>query len=165
MTFERGPALAMRYLAVVLLSILVFGAASSAEIESYAIVREDGSLRVQGRTIFLHGTYLPRSERGCRSDFRPPLCGSRAARALKVKIRGFVRCYPQTQLRGGSLSAVCYVDGDSSLDPPVDLGAWLIEQGLALAAPRAPFEYQALERIAQTNRRGLWGFPVDQIIR
>ena len=31
--------------------------------------------------------------------------------------------------------------------------------------PEAPFEYHALERLAQANGRGLWGFPVDRIIR
>jgi endonuclease YncB( thermonuclease family) len=141
------------------------GLSSASEIVSYAIVQDDGSLRVQGRTIRLFGVYLPPTERGCRSDFRPPLCGNRSVRALKIKLRGFVRCDPQAALSDGSLSAVCYVDGDSITDPPVDLGAWLIEQGLAVAGPGAPFEYQTLERIAQVNRRGVWGFQVDQIIR
>jgi endonuclease YncB( thermonuclease family) len=86
-------------------------------------------------------------------------------RALNVKIRGLVRCAPQAQLAEGSLSAVCYVDGSSSTNPPVDLGAWLIEQGLAVAGPGAPFEYQTLQRIAEVNRRGVWGFPVDQTTR
>jgi endonuclease YncB( thermonuclease family) len=139
--------------------------ASASDIVSYAIVQDDGSLRVQGRTIRLFGVYLPPTERGCRSDFRPPLCGNRSVRALKVKIRGFVRCAPQAALADRSLSAVCYVDGDSSTDPPVDLGAWLIEQGLAVAGPGAPFEYQTLQRIAEVNRRGVWGFQVDQVIR
>jgi endonuclease YncB( thermonuclease family) len=139
--------------------------AGASDIVSYAIVRDDGSLRVQGRTIRLFGVYMPPTESGCRSDFRPPLCGNRSVRALKLKIRGFVRCAPQAKLADGSLSAVCYVDGNSITEPPVDLGAWLIEQGLAVAGPGAPFEYQTLERIAQVNRRGVWGFPVDQIIR
>ena len=140
-------------------------AAHASDITSYAIVQDDGSLRVQGNTIRLFGVYLPPTTYGCRSDFRPPLCGNRSVRALKVKIRGFVHCDPQMELSDGSLSAVCYVDGASVVDPPVDLGAWLIEQGLAVAAPGAPFEYQTLERIAEVNRRGVWGFPVDQIIR
>jgi endonuclease YncB( thermonuclease family) len=139
--------------------------AEASDIVSYAIVQDDGSLRVRGKTIRLFGVYMPPTERGCRSDFRPPLCGNRSVRALKLKIRGFVRCAPQADLSDGSLSAVCYVDGDSVADPPVDLGAWLIEQGLAVAGPGAPFEYQTLERIAQVNRRGVWGLQVDQIIR
>jgi endonuclease YncB( thermonuclease family) len=151
---------------VLVASPLAFGVVVGAsEIVSYAIVQDDGSLRVQGKTIRLSGVYMPRTEGGCRSDFRPPLCGNRSVRALKIKIRGFVRCDPQAELSDGSLSAVCYVDGDSITEPPIDLGAWLIEQGLAVAGPEAPFEYQTLERIARVNRRGIWGFQVDQLIR
>jgi endonuclease YncB( thermonuclease family) len=149
----------------VLLALGFSAVAGASDIVSYAIVQDDGSLRVQGKTIRLFGVYMPPTERGCRSDFRPPLCGNRSVRALKVRIRGFVRCDPQGELTDGSLSAVCYVDGDSATDPPIDLGAWLIEQGLAVAGPGAPFAYQTLERIAEVNRRGVWGFQVDQIIR
>jgi endonuclease YncB( thermonuclease family) len=154
-------------LAGVALGLFALGlsVAGASDIESYAIVQDDGSLRIQGKTIRLFGVYLPPTDRGCRSDFRPPLCGNRSVRALKTRIRGFVRCDPQTVLSDGSVSAVCYVDGDSTTDPPIDLGAWLIEQGLAVAGPGAPFEYQTLERIAEVNRRGVWGFQVDQIIR
>jgi endonuclease YncB( thermonuclease family) len=148
------------------LALLLLGSpADAAEIQSYAIVQDDGSLRVQGKTIRLFGIYTPSTAQNCRSDFRPPLCGDRAARALKVLIRGFVRCLPQAKLEDGSISAVCYVDASSITKPPVDLGARLIEEGLALARPEAPFEYHALERLAQANGRGLWGFPVDRLIR
>src|SRR5688572_8600363 len=51
--------------------------AIAAEIVSYAIVQDDGSLRVRGKTIRLFGIYMPRTERNCRSDFSPPLCGNR----------------------------------------------------------------------------------------
>jgi endonuclease YncB( thermonuclease family) len=141
------------------------GTARASGIVSYAIVQEDGSLRVQGKTIRLFGTYIPDTARVCRGDFRPPLCGSRAANALNLKIEGFVRCHPQAELADGSLGALCYVPGNSVLDPPVDLGAWLIQQGLAVATPDAPFEYGVFERIARENRRGVWGFQVDRIIR
>lgn len=160
-----GPLVRLSLGVLLAATLACSGIAGASEIVSYAIVQNDGSLRVQGKTIRLFGVYMPPTGRGCRSDFRPPLCGNRAVRALKVKIQGFVRCDPQAELADRSLSAVCYVDGNSIADPPVDLGAWLIEQGLAVAAPGAPFEYQTLERIAQVNRRGLWGFPVDQIIR
>ena len=148
------------------LALLLLGTPSdAAEIQSYAIVQDDGSLRVQGKTIRLFGIYLPPTAQNCRSDFRPPLCGDRAARALEILIRGFVRCLPQARLEDGSISAVCYTDASSITQPPIDLGARLIEEGLALARPEAPFEYHALERLAQANGRGLWGFPVDRIIR
>ena len=148
-----------------LAALLLGGAAHAAEIHSYAIVQDDASLRVQGKTIRLHGIYLPPGVQGCRSDFRPPVCGSRAARALEVLIRGFVRCLPQARYFDRSISAFCYTNASSMSQPPIDLGARLIEEGLALAGPAAPFEYQALERIARANRRGVWGFQVDRVIR
>jgi endonuclease YncB( thermonuclease family) len=39
-----------------------------------------------------------------------------------------------------------------------------LNQGWALALPGAPFSYVALERIAQSRGRGLWGFQADSII-
>ena len=163
---RRSGAWATLVLGVLLSGMLVFSAvASASDIVSYAIVQDDGTLRVRGKTIRLFGVYIPSTDRNCRGNFRPPLCGNRSVRALKIKIQGFVRCDPQAQLSDGSLSAVCYVDGNGVTDPPVDLGAWLIEQGLAVAGPGAPFEYQTLERIALVNGRGVWGFQVDRIIR
>jgi endonuclease YncB( thermonuclease family) len=138
---------------------------AAGEIVNNALVQDDGTLRVQGRTIRLFGIYIPDMARTCRSDFSPPLCGSRAANALNLKIQGFVRCRPQAELADGSTSAVCYADDTSALDPPVDLGAYLIEQGWAVATPDAPFEYGVRERIARSNGRGVWGMPVDRILR
>jgi endonuclease YncB( thermonuclease family) len=140
-------------------------AAAAATIRSYAIVQADATLRVQGKTIRLFGLYIPPTERGCVTVLRPPRCGSRTVRALELKIRGFVECLPQQRYTDGSLGAICYVNEGSILDPPVDLGAWLIEQGLAVAGPDAPFEYGVLEEIARTNGRGVWGFQVDNVFR
>jgi endonuclease YncB( thermonuclease family) len=160
----RGKA-ARNLVGAALAALLWSGAAGAAEIQSYAIVQDDGSLRVQGKTIRLFGIYLPSTAQNCRTDFRPPICGERAARMLEILIRGFVRCLPQAKLDDGSISAICYVDASSITQPPIDLGARLIQEGLALARPEAPFEYHALERLAEANRRGLWGFQVDRIIR
>jgi endonuclease YncB( thermonuclease family) len=156
-----------RWLCLILLAAAwaVPGPAAAGDIVSYAIVQSDASLRVQGKTIRLFGTYIPDGSRICRRDVRPALCGTRAANALEMKIRGFVRCTPVAQLRDRSISAICTVEEGSILDPPVDLGAWLIELGLAVATPDAPFEYGVLERIARSNQRGVWGFQVDGIRR
>ena len=140
-------------------------AANDGVIRSYAIVQADASLRVQGKTIRLFGLYIPPTERGCVTVLRPPRCGSRTVRALELKIQGFVECLPQEVYADRSIGAICYVNEGGILDPPVDLGAWLIEQGLAVAGPGAPFEYGVLEEIARTNGRGVWGFQVDNIFR
>ena len=85
--------------------------------------------------------------------------------ALASKIQGFVRCIPQTRHRDRSISAFCYVDGSGMLDPPVDLGGYLIREGWAVALPEAPFAYHTYQEIAKVNRRGVWGFQADSIIR
>ena len=154
----------LRVIGLVLALLLAPSAPAAAEIVSYAIVQADASLKVQGKIIRLFGVYIPPTERGCLTIIRPIRCGSRAVQALELKIDGFVRCQPQVRYTDGSLGAFCYVRGDGSiLEPSVDLGAWLIAQGWAVALPDAPFEYHTLERIARTRGQGVWGFQVDSI--
>lgn len=154
----------LRVIGLVLALLLAPSVPAAADIVSYAIVQPDASLKVQGKTIRLFGVYVPRTERGCLTVIRPIRCGSRAVQALELKIEGFVRCQPQVRYTDGSLGAYCYVRGEGSiLEPHVDLGAWLIAQGWAVALPEAPFEYHTLERIARTRGQGVWGFQVDSI--
>ena len=147
-------------LALLALAVLCAGLApqpARADIESYAIVQDDASLRMRGRTIRLDGIYVPRTERVCRTTIRPVRCAPEAALALEFRIQSFVRCEPLSANRDLSVNARCYVRGAGSvLEPDEDLAAYLLRQGLALALPGAPFEYAALERIAQSQGRGLW---------
>ena len=160
MTRSRNVALA------IVLAFLTPGPADAvpAQLSSYAIVQSDGTLKVQGYTIRLFGIYIPPGERRCEARIRPVRCGSRAAVALRTKVTGFVDCRPQGVYEDGSVAAICYSDAVFR-NRGVDLGAWLIEQGLALAGPGAPFEYRALERIAERQGRGVWGFFVDDFDR
>lgn len=138
---------------------LVAGATGAADLWSYAFVNNDGSLRISGRTVYLDGTYIPSTERSCRTFTRPPLCGSRAALALDFKIGArFVRCEPQSVNADRSVNAVCWLDDE-------DLGAWLISQGWAVASPDAPLEYALRERVARRRGLGIWGFPADLFVR
>ena len=91
-------------------------------------------------------------------------CDSRVVLALDFKVKGFIRCFPQSENRDGSLNAVCYVNR-TGFDPGEDLAAYLLERGWALALPQAPFEYHALEKIAISQEVGVWGYPVDSIRR
>ena len=153
-----------------LLVVLLCGSfplsADAADFKGLARVQEDGTLKLRGRTVRLFGIYLPPSGRTCGSSLRPVRCGSRAVLALDFKIRGFVRCEPKARYRDRSLSATCWTKGDGSvLAPEVDLAAWLIQRGWALARPDAPFEYHGLERIDRARGRGVWGFQADSITR
>lgn len=137
--------------------------ANARTFHSYAFVNEDGSLRISGRTIHLHGIHIPSTGKTCKFFINPPLCGSRAAVALKFKIQGFVHCETTGINRDGSFTAQCRVN-KSTFDEGLDLSAYLLEQGWALALPDAPFHYSALEKVARHHHLGLWGFSVDRIV-
>lgn len=117
---------------------------------SYAMVRPDATLLVSSRVVRLYGIYVPPSGRTCRANLRPVKCGSNAVLALEFKIRGFVHCETLHKHADRSITALCRNRG-------VDLGAYLIERGWAVASPEGPFEYQVLEKIARERRMGVWG--------
>lgn len=134
------------------------------EISSSAIVNDDGSLRIKGKNVQLYGIHIPKTDRTCTNYRRPPVCSSRAALALDFKIDGFVRCEIVGQSDNGNLIGQCRV-GSSKFNEGEDLSEYLLEKGWAAALPDAPFEYQTLEKIAQSRQFGVWGIPVDRIQR
>ena len=138
--------------------------ASAREISSSAIVNEDGSLRISGKTVHLYGIHIPRSGDTCSRNRVPPFCGSRAAIALDFKISGFVRCEIMGTNSDGSLVGWCRVKA-SHFSAGEDLSAYLLESGWAVALPDASIEYQTLEKIARSRQVGVWGTPVDSAIR
>ncbi|MEA3276338.1 MAG: nuclease-like protein [Pseudomonadota bacterium] len=145
---------------MLLLLLFYWNAAAARELVGHAIVHSDGSMLIKGRVVHLDGIYIPPTNRQCRDWIRPVRCDSRTVLALDFKVKGFIRCFPQSENEDRSLNAVCYVDR-TSFDPGEDLAAYLIERGWALALPNAPFEYHALEKIARTHELGVWGFPAD----
>ena len=150
--------------AVAVAALLVATTGTAREFSSYAKVDEDGSLRVGTRKVHLYGIYIPPSGQHCRTFFSPPVCGSRATLALQFKIQGFVHCLEKSSNRDRSINAICYVNRTNHSEGE-DLGAYLVQQGWAMARPEAPFEYQALEKIARQQSAGIWGFTVDGIQR
>ncbi len=124
--------------------------AASAALISYAKVRPDATLVVGSRLVRLYGIYIPPAGRTCRPNLRPVKCGSNAALALDFKIRGFVHCQRVHRHRDRSITALCRNKG-------VDLSAYLIERGWAVALPNGPFEYRILEKIARNRGMGIWG--------
>lgn len=167
MRFRRIGRALLPVSSVVLLglgSLLCSGTAVAVDFSGSAFVRDDGTLRVRNRTVRLYGIHIPETGRTCRSYQRPPACGSRAALALDFKIQGFVQCYQHWREPDGSVRAQCWV-GASEFDEGEDLSAYLLKRGWAVALPDAPFEYQALERIARTRGLGVWGFAIQGPVR
>ena len=154
----RQPAIHLLLLALAALAPVRWATAQE-EFSSFASVQEDGSLRVAGNRVHLYGIYIPPTGQSCYTFVRPVACGSRAALALDFKISGdFVHCLPRATNPDGSIMASCSAGNQ-------DLSAWMLQQGWAVARPDAPFEYAALERIAQSKGIGIWGIPVERIPR
>ena len=129
------------------------------EISGSAFVQPDGSLRISGTLVHLYGIYVPPTDETCYTFIRPVPCGPRASLALEFKISGdFVHCLPRTTNPGGSVTASCTAGNE-------DLSEWMLQRGWAVARPDAPFEYAAMERIAQSRGIGIWGLPVEVIGR
>ena len=129
------------------------------EISSFAFVNQDGTLTMAGYRIYLYGVYVPPTDQTCYTFVRPLQCGTRASLALEFKISGdFVRCLPRSTNSDGSIVASCRAEND-------DLSEWMLQRGWAVATPDAPFQYVAMERIAQSKGIGIWGIPIDTLPR
>lgn len=149
-----------RFAVIVSLALLVSAnQVCAADISGHAFVQDDASLRIRYRIIHLFGVYVPPTSTACRTFERPVKCAPRAALALDFKIRGFVKCNERGTNPDGSVTAVCWT-GRTRFSEGEDLGAYLLKKGWAAALPEAPFEYQVLERIARSQRLGIWGFAL-----
>lgn len=148
-----------RLIGALLAAIAGSAAPQVPDISSFAFVRDDATLEVAGYWIRLYGIYVPPTDRTCYTFIRPIPCGTRASLALDFKISGyFVHCTPLVSNVDGSTTAACSVDGE-------DLSAWMLQNGWAMAVPGAPFEYVAMERLAQSKGIGIWGIPIDTFRR
>ena len=152
----------MRVVILIILSTLLSAPCTSAawELSSYAFVNDDGTLRIRKRTVHLYGIIIPPTDITCRTYIRPIKCAPRAALALDFKIGAhFVHCQIHHRNPDDSLTGTCYADEK-------DLAAYLLERGWAAAHPvQAPPEYVVLEKIARNRSVGVWGIPVDRVIR
>ena len=67
-------------------------AAGARVLDGLAIVQDDGSLRVDGETVYLYGVYIPQYQRTCTTSINPTRCGRLAVLVLDNLVDGFVRC-------------------------------------------------------------------------
>jgi endonuclease YncB( thermonuclease family) len=134
--------------------LLILPKPLASDLSSYAFVNDDGSLRIDNRTVRLHGIIIPPTNRVYQRNVSPTACAPQAALALNFKIGvNFVHCDIERRQPNGDAIARCTVNDE-------DLAAWLIQQGWAAAAPDAPPEYVVLEKIARQRGIGVWGIPL-----
>lgn len=136
--------------------------AAAQVLDGLAIVQADGSLRLGGETVWLHGVEIPMFVRTCTSVVRPPRCGARSVLVLSNLITGFVRC-ELVRRRGHAYEGVCSQAGRDLFGPRDDIAAEMVLRGWALAADNAPSRYRAYEKIAQSRDAGVWGAKIVNI--
>jgi endonuclease YncB( thermonuclease family) len=137
--------------------VLVFGLgcasveAAESLIQGRASVIDGDTLDIQRTRIRLHGVDAPEAAQTCRDahgkDWR---CGQRAALALAERLGSApVRCEPLDRDAYGRTVARCSSSG-------VDINAWLVENGWAVAYRSFSRAYEAQEMTARAGRRGIW---------
>lgn len=134
------------------LMILGSGAAADAgEIAGTASVIDGDTIEIHGQRIRLHAIDAIESRQRCQlPDGRSWNCGRDAARALADKIgRRPVSCRVTDVDRYRRLVAICFQGG-------VDLNAWLVQSGWAVAYRPYGRDYVGHEAEARAARRGIW---------
>lgn len=139
------------------------GAAAARMIEGPAIVRADGTIRIHDEVVRLFGIWLPRSTRTCSTLLSPTFCAPASVVVLYERVRAFLRCQVVRELDDGTVEAYCGMRARRLFEPREDLGAMLVGEGWALARADAPAEYHALQRIAESQERGIWGSKIFRL--
>jgi endonuclease YncB( thermonuclease family) len=137
------------------LAFLTIGSVSAAladDLTGQASIIDGDTLEIHGARIRLWGIDAPESSQFCRGeDSLLYKCGAKAANDLDAFIATRpVNCSPITLDRYGRTVAACSVEG-------VDLGDWLVRNGLALDWPQySKGKYDAAQRDAEHSGRGMW---------
>ena len=116
-----------------------------------ARVIDGDTLVMEGETIRLYGVDAPETDQSCHGPRgRIWRCGQTATRALAaLSADRTVVCMTTSRGRYGRAIARCHVG-------KVDLGAWMVASGWALAYRRYSRRYVPHECAARLARRGLW---------
>ncbi len=137
-------------LAALLLALAV-PAIAGEPIQGRASVIDGDTIEVHDQRIRLHGIDAPESGQTCDdATGKSYRCGQRAALALDDLIADRpVECDARDVDRYGRIVAVCTVAG-------VDVGEWLVREGLALAYRDYSMDYVDEEENARGDHLGMW---------
>lgn len=115
-----------------------------------ASIIDGDTIEIRGQRIRLWGVDAPESAQICTRDGKPWQCGRDAALVLSGWVgTRTVECQERDRDRYRRIVALCRVGG-------VDVSAWLVENGWALAFRRYSGNYVANEDRARSAQRGIW---------
>lgn len=116
------------------------------------VVIDGDTLRFDKERVRLFGIDAPEGKQSCTRDRVPWLCGQEAAKYLRELVAGeYLSCAERNRDRYGRIVGVC------TLADGRDLGQVMVEAGYALAYRQYGGKlYDAAERSAKGERRGLW---------
>jgi endonuclease YncB( thermonuclease family) len=108
------------------------------------------TIRIGNTRIRFHGIDAPEAKQTCTVGGKEWSCGQEATNAL-VRIVGErqVSCSQRDLDRYGRIVAVCRAGS-------VNLNAWMVGEGWAVAYRRFSMEYVRDETTAQREKRGIW---------
>jgi len=122
----------------------------SGQLSGQATVTDGDSIRIGKTRIRLHGIDAPERRQTCIAEDQTWRCGDAATQALKDAIGGQpVSCTKRDTDRYGRVVAVCRVGA-------VNLNAWMVLQGWAVAYRRFSTDYVPDEDAARVAKRGMW---------
>jgi len=125
---------------------------SSGSIAGFARVIDGDTIDLSGKRIRLYGIDAPESAQSCVIAEQPYRCGEKATRALYDLVRDrTVLCEPTGLDRYQRTIARCKIEGSN-----VDINAWMVRKGFAVAYRRYSYAYITDELGARIAQRGLW---------
>jgi endonuclease YncB( thermonuclease family) len=132
------------------LLIVLFVLPAYADITGMPRVIDGDTIIVSGERIRLHGIDSPETRQTCMKGGKAWNCGGAATAALLNRIGGQpVTCKGDKRDRYKRLIGICYIG-------MVNLNAWMVQNGWALAYRRYSRDYIGDEGGAMDERKGIW---------
>ncbi len=129
---------------------------STYDIAGRASVIDADTVEIHGQRIRIFGVDAPEKRQPCfDADGKEWACGRRAANLVDAFVGDRpVQCRSKDHDRYGRVVAQCWVAG-------VDIGEWLVSNGLAVAYRRYASDYIGAEQGARNRHAGIWSGRFD----